>query len=194
MPTFREFLELFRDDKKILFNIELKDYPADSGDFAFESARRILSVMEEYGITERSVVNSFSGELNEWLADTYGDRLRIHAYSPQEKMGTRQKRFVYTYAYCVCMFGTPGQRVWPAKYFDLAKSYGVEPWSYFPVEDPTLIDAALAAGTRLFTINDPAWLMAFSGKKGFTNKRLFKLYCENKEKKSWQLWQLSAWA
>lgn len=95
-----------------------------------------------------------------------GGRLRIHAYSPQEKMGPRQKRFVYTYAYCVCMFGTPSQRVWPAKYFDLAKSYGVEPWSYFPVEDPALIDAALAAGTRLFTINDPAWLMAYLRQKG----------------------------
>ena len=57
-----------------------------------------------------------------------GGRLRIHAYSPPEKMGPRQKRFVYTYAYCVCMFGTPGQRVWLAKYFDLAKSYGVEPF------------------------------------------------------------------
>lgn len=85
---------------------------------------------------------------------------------PRRRKWDRAKSALFTPAYCVCMFGTPGQRVWPAKYFDLAKSYGVEPWSYFPVEDPALIDAALAAGTRLFTINDPAWLMAYLRQKG----------------------------
>ena len=34
IPTFEEFLEFFKDYPEMLFNIELKDYPADSGDFA----------------------------------------------------------------------------------------------------------------------------------------------------------------
>lgn len=46
---------------------------------------------------------------------------------PRRRKWDRAKSALFTPAYCVCMFGTPGQRVWPAKYFDLAKSYGVEP-------------------------------------------------------------------
>ena len=41
VPTFEEFLALTAGEKDLLFNIELKDYPADSGEFAFASARRV---------------------------------------------------------------------------------------------------------------------------------------------------------
>ena len=166
VPTFREFLEYFRAYPDMLFNIELKDFPAHSGEFAFKSARAAIAMMDEYGITERSVVNTWSGELNEWLCDTYGDRLRIHAYSPQELMGYGQKRFVYDYAYCVCLFGTPAAPVVHKDFFDLAKRYGVEPWVYFREETPELIDAALVAGAMLFTSNDPGHLMSYLREKG----------------------------
>ena len=166
IPTFREFLEFFRGEPEMLFNIELKDYPADSGAFAYESAKKTIAMMEEYGITERSVVNTWSGELNEWLDATYGKRLRIHAYSPQERMGLRQKRFVYDYAYCVCLFGTAECPVVPDLFFRLAKDYGAEPWVYFKKETPELVDRALEAGAMLFTSNDPAWLMAYLRAKG----------------------------
>lgn len=161
VPTFREFLEYFRAYPDMLFNIELKDYPADSGDFAYESAKKTIAMMDEYGITERSVVNTWSGELNEWLDATYEKRVRVHGYSPQERMGERQKRFVYDYAYCVCLFGVHEKPVVSEKFFALAKTYGVEPWVYFKQDTPELVDEALAAGAMLFTSNDPAWLMNY---------------------------------
>ena len=136
VPTFREFLEYFRAYPDMLFNIELKDYPADSGDFAYESAKKTIAMMDEYGITERSVVNTWSGELNEWLD-------------------------VYDYAYCVCLFGVHEKPVVSEKFFALAKTYGVEPWVYFKQDTPELVDEALAAGAMLFTSNDPAWLMNY---------------------------------
>lgn len=166
VPTFREFLTFFRQYPDMLFNIELKDYPADSGEFALESAKKTIAMMDEFGITERSVVNTWSGELNEWLDAAYGRRLRIHAYSPQERMGLRQKRFVYDYAYCVCLFGTPEQPVVPERFFRLAKDYGAEPWVYFKQDIPELVDRALEAGAMLFTSNDPAWLMHYLRLKG----------------------------
>lgn len=161
VPTLREFLEFFRAYPEMLFNIELKDYPADCGDFAFISARKTIATLDEYGVTERCVVNTWSGELNEWLSDTYGDRIRIHAYSPQERMGQNQKRFVYDYAYCVCLFGTAEDPVVPERFFAFAKQYGVEPWVYFKQDTPELVDRALTAGARLFTSNDPAWLINY---------------------------------
>lgn len=45
----------------------------------------------------------------------------------QELMGYGQKRFVYDYSYCVCMFGTPAEPVVHKDFFALAKRYGVEP-------------------------------------------------------------------
>ncbi len=166
VPTFREFLEFFKDYPEMLFNIEIKDYPADCGEKAYEATRKIFALMDEYHITERSVVNTWSGELNEWIAENYGDRIRIHAYSPQESMGKNQKRFVYDYAYCVCMFGRTACPIQPEKYFALAKDYGVEPWVYFPTETPELIDGALDAGAMLFTSNYPKRLMDYLRSKG----------------------------
>jgi glycerophosphoryl diester phosphodiesterase len=166
VPTFSEFLDFFRAYPSMLFNIELKDYPADSGAFAYASAEKALSMMDAAGILERSVINTWSGELNEYLAERWGDRIKIHAYSPQEKMGLRQKRFVYTYAYCVCLFGTKDCPVVDKSRFDFCKSYGVEPWVYYPVDTEELYSAAIERGAMLFTSNDPAWAMNYLRSKG----------------------------
>ena len=166
VPTLREFLDCFGADPDMLFNIELKDYPADSGEFALESARRTIAMLDGFGVTDRCVLNSWSGALNEWLADTYGPRVRIHGYSPQERMGPGQRRFVYDYAYCVCLFGSRQEPVAEPGRFDFCKACGVEPWVYYSVDTPELYDAALARGAMLFTSNDPAWAMSYLRGKG----------------------------
>ena len=166
VPTFKEFLELFKDQKDMLFNIELKDYPHQSGEFAYRAAELAVKMMDEYGITERSVINTWSGELNEWLVEKFGDRIKIHAYSPQEKLGPNQKRFVYDYSYCVCLFGVPEKPVVEKQKFDFTKEYGVEPWVYYKTEDPAIYEEALANGAMLFTANDPNRAMDFFRAKG----------------------------
>ncbi len=166
VPTFEEFLEFFKDYPEMLFNIELKDYPSDSGDFAYESANKAIAMMDAYGITERSVINTWSGELNEYLVEKYGDRVRIHAYSPQEKMGRNQKRYVYDYAYCVCLFGVKEAPVVEKYKFDHAKSYGVEPWVYYSVDTPEAYEKSIENGAMLFTSNDPAWAMQYLRERG----------------------------
>ena len=166
VPTFEEFLEFFKDYPEMLFNIELKDYPADSGDFALEAADKAIAMMDAYGITERSVVNTWSGELNEYLDAKYGKRVRIHAYSPQEKMGKGQKRFAYDYAYCVCLFGIKEAPVVEKAKFDFAKAYGVEPWVYYSVDTPEVYDKSIENGAVLFTSNDPEWAMNYLRERG----------------------------
>lgn len=166
VPTFTEFLEYMRAFPQMLFNVELKDYPADSGSFAFESADKSIALMDIFGITGRSTVNTWSGELNEYIDAKYGKRVRIHAYHPQERMGMGQKRFVYDYAYCVCLFGTRDKPVVDKKFFDFALAYGVEPWVYYPVDKPELYDESIANGAILFTSNDPAWAMEYLRSKG----------------------------
>ena len=165
VPTFEEFLDLFRDRPNMLFNIELKDYPAMSGEFALKSAEKSIAMMKEAGIWERSVINTWSGELNEYLVDRYGDEIRIHAYTP-DRRGANQKKLAYNYAYCMCLFGVPEKQVVAKNHFDFCKSYGVEPWVYYKQEDPALFDEAIANGAMLFTANDPAWAMEYLRSKG----------------------------
>lgn len=111
VPTFREFLELFRDQDEMLFNIELKDYPAASGDFAYRSAAFAIAMMDEYGITEHSVVNTWSGELNEWLAATYGTRLKIHATIRRSGWG-RSNSALFTITRTASACSAPRRNPW----------------------------------------------------------------------------------
>ena len=56
VPTLRELLELMQDypDKEV--NIEFKDYPCLSGEFAYRSADKILDMIEEFGMKDRIYV------------------------------------------------------------------------------------------------------------------------------------------
>ena len=64
-PTLNSFLELMKDYPDVLLNIEIKDYPEDGEEFAYESCDRICKMLIEYGVAERTWINSFSGKLLE---------------------------------------------------------------------------------------------------------------------------------
>ncbi|MDE6273604.1 MAG: hypothetical protein K2L87_00965, partial [Clostridiales bacterium] len=91
VPTFEEFLELFKTKKEMLFNIELKDYPMEYGEFAFRSCDKIIAMIEKYGIGERCVLNSFSGELLEYIDEKYCHKYCLHGYYPTKIMGKQQR-------------------------------------------------------------------------------------------------------
>ena len=60
VPTVREFINLIK-DTNMLVNWELKDYPTELGDeLAFTAADKLIDLIEASGLTERSMVNSFS--------------------------------------------------------------------------------------------------------------------------------------
>ncbi|MBR6708961.1 MAG: hypothetical protein IKL84_04715 [Clostridia bacterium] len=166
VPTFREFLEYFRAYPDMLFNVELKDYPNDTGDFAFRSADKIIAMMDEFGITDRSVVNSWSGELNEYIDEKYEHRIRLHTYFPLELMGPAQKRFAWSYAYCTCLFASGESPVAEKKTFDFAKKCDVEPWVYYSKQTEESYDLAIERGAVLFTANDPEWAINHLRQKG----------------------------
>ena len=166
VPTFAEFLTFMRDYPEMLLNVELKDYPAHSGEFAYRSADKSMAMLEAEGLLDRCTINTWSGELNEYLKAKWGERVMIHAYFPQTLMGLNQKRFVLDYAYCVCMWGSPHEPVCEQRHFDMVKNYGVEPWVYWKQEDAALYDQAIAYGARLITANDPKWVMDYLRAKG----------------------------
>ncbi len=78
VPTVREFLEWVK-DTDLLVNWELKDYPRDVGDaHAFAAADRLVDLIYEYGMSERSMVNSFSARVLEHIKLRCGSALPVH--------------------------------------------------------------------------------------------------------------------
>ena len=176
VPTLSELLELTKSRPDILFNIELKDYisPEEEGEFGIRpervshcerSADKIIAMLREYGVFERCVINCWGGRMLEYVAEKYPDA-KIHAYSPEELMGLGQKRNLYTYAYCVCLWGPPEARIVPDHIFNTALAYGVEPWIYLNRECAEEYDLAIDRGARLITANDPLWVIEYLRKKG----------------------------
>lgn len=154
VPTFLEFLELVRDRRDMLFNIEMKDYPHLLGERAFRSCDKIIAMMEEYGIADRSVINSWSGELLEYIDRKYNHRYFLHGYFPLKSMGENQTRDPYDYLYCICLFDDE-KTVADKKHFEYAASRGVEPWVYYAQEDEEVYRKAAEHGAVMFTANDP---------------------------------------
>ncbi len=166
VPTFREFLELVKAFPEMTFNVELKDYPRDGAEWAYESTRRIFSLMDEYGITPRSTINSWSGELLEYIDAEYDHRYRLHGYYPLELMGSKLTRDPYSYLYCICLFGTKEAPVAEKAAFDLAATRGVQPWVYYPDDSRDSFRLAIEYGAKLITTNDPAGTLDYLRGRG----------------------------
>ena len=76
--TVREFMEWIR-PTHLLINWELKDYPGEVGEeIAFSSADKLLDLIDEYGLADRSMVNSFSNQVLEHIVGKVGHKVPVH--------------------------------------------------------------------------------------------------------------------
>ena len=160
IPTVVELLELVKDSQMII-NWELKEYPVDHGDArAFETVDRLMELLEQYGMVERSMLNSFSDRLLEYAEGKWGDRIVLHGYlhykSPKD------------HAQCVMTDILDWAAIWnkteecsvgfDADYEEL-NAHGILPCIL--VEDrEEEYRKALDKGCRMFTSNDPASALA----------------------------------
>lgn len=150
IPTFKEFLDLIKGaDYDVLLNVEIKDYRPECCDAA-------VSMLEEYGLTERSVIASFGADVLRY----------IHAKYPEVKLqgfpGRYMKNFTEDVYGCMYGMGIPGEWVkWSGASRDdvegdvkLALSKGIKPWLFCSDSEDT-VKAAVAHGTHNVTGNDP---------------------------------------
>ena len=166
VPTFREFLEALKERPDIGLCVELKDYPKDGAEWAFESADKSLALIEEFGMADRCVINSFSAELLEYVDAKYGHKYKLHGYYPLDLMGPNRTRDPYDYLYCICLFGTREEPVVDKAHFDYAVSRGVQPWVYYPNDAQDSYDKAIANGAVLITANDPEKALSYLRARG----------------------------
>lgn len=169
IPTLRELLELVKDHPTMTLDIELKEYPTAGNEArAYEVCDKALAMIEEYGYSDRIVVNTFSGKLHEYVQEKYGNKYRHHVYYPSCHLGALTKN-PYSYAYCCCMFATvPSPFNMAEKMeFERMASYGVQPWAGAGVRDEAGVDAAIECGATLITCNNPDVILDILRKKGY---------------------------
>ena len=169
IPTFIEFMELVKDHPTMTLDIELKEYPVNGNEaIAYEVCDRVLKIVDDYGFTDRVVINTFNGTLHEYIEEKYGAKYRRHIYYPLTHMG-KVTRDPYTpSAYCCCMFRALYSPINMAtkEEFDRMTALGIEPWAPAGVKTQEHVDEVIACGATLITCNNPDEILAFLRERG----------------------------
>ncbi len=168
IPTLIELMELLKDHPTITLDIELKDYPECVGkDIAFSVCDNIIEIVEQYNFGDRVILNTFSGELHEYINDTYGNKYKQHVFFPSRHLG-KLTRDPYSYAYSCCMFQTFYSDVNMAdkEDFEKMRALGVDCWAGACVKDERTVDMAIERGATLITCNNPDTVLNLLRQKG----------------------------
>ena len=166
VPQLRDLMELVKDHPTMTLDIELKDYPTEGREaFAYESCDKTLAMIDEYGFTDRVVINSWSGMLNDYVFRKYGKKYRQHVYYPVYSM-TKGELDPYSYGYCACMFNQRSTDIATAEACAAMRARGVQPWAGAFVKDAETVAQAVACDVDLITTNYPDIVLAELRKLG----------------------------
>ena len=157
VPTVEEFIDLIK-DSDMLVNWELKDYPKTVGDsFAFESADKLISLIKKHGLEERSMINSFSDRVLEYVFKNYGSIFPIHGqgiHRCKQSNDTAAISREELYDWC-CLYAEEKGRA-PLDFpenFDYCKAHGIIPCVCVP-DVLNTYKQYIELGCRMFTSND----------------------------------------
>lgn len=170
IPTFTEFMELVKDLPRMTIDFELKEYPEEIGDKAYEICDRVLGIIDDYGYTDRCVINTFSYSLHEYIHNKYPGKYKQHVYYPNHTKESNPDitTDVYSYSYCVCMFGdSPNHMASKAEFDKMRSTYGIQPWAGAGVKDESGVDEVIECGAPLITCNNPDVILDILRKKGY---------------------------
>ena len=162
IPTFVEFLEYMKTLPDMTVDFELKEYPKEGWeDVSYSVCDRILALIEEYGMTERCVVNTFSQKLHDYVQGKHPGKFRHHVFYPYRCMVDKTDSDIYEYAYCACVFDQDKQS------FDDMRQRGVQPWAGASVKDAETVDWAIEMGAELITCNNPDVVLQLLRERGY---------------------------
>lgn len=162
IPTFVEFLEYMKTLPDMTVDFELKEYnhggPLDEKNI--ELCERVLALVAQYGLEERCVINSFGGNIHEYIQKKYGNKYKHHVFFPRSA-NSDTTYDPYTYAYCCCVFDQNKEN------FDMIRSYGVRTWVGASVKDAETVDWAIEMGAELITCNNPDVVLQLLRERGY---------------------------
>ncbi len=174
-PMLSEFLNLMSEYPRVLLNIELKDYPEDGEEFAFQSADKICQMLIEYKVADRTWINSFSGKLLEYVYLNYGDIFYYHGFYPWFILGD-MKLDPESFIDVACMQhriqledGTIekcSDNMCPKEWFDYLLSRGIMPLMAPSLKEYSLYDLAFSYGSRIVNSDEPEKMIEYLRTKG----------------------------
>ena len=148
-------------------DIEIKNLYQDWSDEITEAAcDRILKLLDDYGLTDRCVINTWSGKMHEYIYKKYGNKFKLHVYYPLDCLGTCTMD-PYKYGYCVCMFGASEDLATKAEFDWMKQKYGIQTWAGAGVKDARSVDAAITNGAELITCNNPDVILELLRERGY---------------------------
>ena len=157
IPTVKEFIAFIK-ETQVLVNWELKVYPTDFGDErAFAVCDKLIAMIEENGLGERSMINSFSSRLVEYVYDKYPGKYPLHGQGiyncrrSKDKPNLSEKEI---FDWCCLYPNEKGQRALECKEnFAYCVENGVLPCLCIPdvLDDYKL---AIDLGCKMFTSNN----------------------------------------
>ena len=110
-------------------NWELKDYPEVCGqDFALRSADGLLRAIADYDLTDRSMLNSFSSEVLEYVAAESCGEMPIHGQgvAPTSRMHGKATRAPQDYWDWACLY-TDDHTIPSEPHYAACKALGIQP-------------------------------------------------------------------
>ncbi|MBQ8526105.1 MAG: glycerophosphodiester phosphodiesterase [Clostridia bacterium] len=171
IPTLIEFMELIKDLPEMTVDFELKEYPVEGWEeISYSVCDRVMAIIDEYGYTDRCVINTFSAKLHEYICEKYGKKYRQHVYYPIAHMG-ETKENPYEYGYCVCMFSSGKENPYGfiatnREFAEMKEKYGIQTWAGAGVKDAETVDMAIERGSELITCNNPDVVLALLRERG----------------------------
>ncbi len=157
VPAVEEFLD-FVEKTSMQVNWEIKEYPDEVGEqHAFACVDKLVELIERCGMTRRSMVNSFSARVLEYVADNYPGKFVIHGQgiNTSSKQRDRSSKPVESFLDWVCMYGRSEENPAGRKEdYDYAIARGIIPCICFADTEENYRQA-ISLGCRMFTSNDP---------------------------------------
>jgi len=175
IPTLREFCEFASSENSAMqFNFEFKDYLRDGEEWAKTCADKIIATIDNYGLWERSFVNSFDGGVLKYVEEKYDARFRLHGFFPYNILGEVRPEKLY----CACLWkynnpdGTPAFEglVNPKVDFDTLIANGTRPWVGASIRTIEDMSKAARLGAELITSNEPKFMISELEKAGLRVK------------------------
>ena len=156
IPELWELFELVKDHPTLTLDLELKEYPTEGWEEISHSVcDRVLKIVDDYGFTDRVVVNSWSGKLNQYVFEQYGKKYRQHTYYPPDRLKDGDTDPYASAPYCACVCGMHDGSVTVEEVRQWHKTTGVRPWAGRRINTPELVDLAVEMGVELITCDDP---------------------------------------
>lgn len=156
IPSLEEFMAFVQATPGLWVNWELKDYPEVCGqNFALRSADGLLRAIADYDLTDRSMLNSFSSEVLEYVAAESCGEMPIHGQgvAPTSRMHGKATRAPQDYWDWACLY-TDDHTIPSEPHYAACKALGIQPCVC--IKD-TLenYEKSVRLGCRMFTSNDP---------------------------------------